>query len=227
MQQRQATLFSIRKAHETQLQMSRRIVFEDRLPADIRLVAGVDVAYAGDFSIGAATVLKHGTLDLLESKTALCRTRTPYIPTLLSFREILPITSSINKLTLQPDLFLVDGHGFAHPYRCGLASHLGLVIGKPTIGVAKNKLFGEVKERSDWDVEYLKHNGEIIGAVVTTKTGSRPVYVSVGHMVSLRTAIKIVKEYAHDNRIPHPLLKAHEAATAKKRKIHIKSGINR
>ena len=207
--------------------MSRRIVFEDRLPTNIRLVAGVDVAYAGDFSIGAVTVLKCGKLDLQESKTALCRTRMPYIPTLLSFREILPIASSINKLTVQPDLFLVDGHGFAHPYRCGLASHLGLVIGKPTIGVAKHRLFGKVEnERLDEDVAYLKHNGETIGAVVTTKPCSKPIYVSIGHMTSLRTAIRIVKKCLRDNRIPYPLLKAHEAATMEKRKIHIKSEIN-
>jgi len=220
-------LFSVRKAHETQLQMSKRIVSEDMLPNKIHLVAGVDVAYARDLSVGAVAVLKYETLDLLEFKTALCKTQIPYIPTLLSFREIRPITSSINKLEHQPDLFLVDGQGFAHPYHCGLASHLGLIIGKPTIGIAKSRLFGKVEDdKHDKDVTFLKNNGEIVGAVVKTRAGSKPIYVSVGHMISLRTAIRIVKECMHHHRLPEPLLKAHKVATDEKRKIHIASENN-
>ncbi len=217
-------MFSIRKAHETQLQMSKHIISEDTLPTKIHLVAGVDVAYVRDVSVGAVAVLKYETLDFLESKTALCKTRIPYIPTLLSFREVWPITSSINKLENQPDVFLVGGQGFAHPYHCGLASHLGLVMGKPTIGVAKKRLFGEVEnDKLDKDAIFLKHDGEIVGAVVKTRTGSKPIYVSVGHMISLRTAIRIVKECTRHHRLPEPLLKAHEIATDEKRKIHIAS----
>jgi deoxyribonuclease V len=167
-------------------------------------VAGVDVAYVRDVSVGAVAVLKYETLDLLESKTALCKTRIPYIPTLLSFREVWPITSSINKLENQPDVFLV--------------------MGKPTIGVAKKRLFGEVgNDKLDKDAIFLKHDGEIVGAVVKTRTGSKPIYVSVGHMISLRTAIRIVKECTRHHRLPEPLLKAHEIATDEKRKIHIAS----
>lgn len=212
-------MFSIKKAHETQLQMSKRVILEDRLPHKIRLIAGVDVAYTRDMSIGATSVLKYGTLECLESKTALCRTRMPYIPTLLSFREVWPITSSINQLELKPDLFLVDGQGLAHPYHCGLASHLGLVMGKPTIGVAKSRLFGEIEnDKHDRDIAFLKHNSEIIGAAIKTRTGNQPIYVSVGHMISLRTAIGIVKECIRNHRLPEPLLQAHKMATDEKRK---------
>jgi len=220
--------FSIEKAHETQLRLSEQIVLKDMLPKKIRLVAGVDVAYVEDLSIGAVAVLDYTSLELVESQTALCKTRSPYVPTLLSFREIQPTVLSIKKLRLQPDIFLVDAHGFAHPYRCGFASHLGLVIGKPTIGVAKSRLFGKVEvTRGKRDAALLKHNNEVIGAVVTTKHGCKPVYVSVGNMVSLETAVKIVRHCAHYNRIPEPILKAHELATAEKRKINIASVVKR
>lgn len=112
--------FSIKKAHATQLRMSKRIILEDRLPETIRLIAGIDVAYLRDLSIGAVAVLDYELLKLVESQTAVCRTLSPYIPTLLSFREIRPSVISIRKLQSQPDLFPVDGQGFAHPYHCGL-----------------------------------------------------------------------------------------------------------
>jgi deoxyribonuclease V len=116
-------------------------------------------------------------------------------------------------------VFLVDGHGFAHPYGCGFASHLGLAIGKPTIGVAKDRLFGEVENiKAEGNFAFLEHDGKVIGAVVTTKVGCKPVYVSVGHMISLETAIKIVKHCIRNNRIPDPILKAHEMANLLKRK---------
>ena len=220
--------FSIEKAHETQLRLSEQIVLKDTLPKKIRLVAGVDAAYVRDLSIGAVAVLDYNSLKLVESQTALCKARFPYIPTLLSFREMPPTLLSIKKLRLQPHIFLVDAHGLAHPYRCGFASHLGLVIEKPTIGVAKSRLIGKVEDaRGESDVALLKHDNDVIGAVVTTKRGSKPVYVSVGHMVSLETAVKIVKHCAHHNRIPKPILKAHEHATAEKRKTNIASTVNR
>jgi len=221
-------LFSVKKAHETQLRLSKQIIFEDTLPEKIKFVAGVDVAYARGTSIGAVAVLDYDSLKLVESQTALCKTRFPYIPTLLSFREIPPAILSIKKLQVQPDIFLVDGQGFAHPYRCGFASHLGLAIGKPTIGVAKSRLFGEAERtKTEDEVAFLKHKSEVVGAIVTTKRGCKPVYVSVGHMVSLETAIKIIMHCTNNNRIPEPVLKAHEIATLEKRKINMVSATNK
>jgi deoxyribonuclease V len=220
--------FSVRKAHETQLRLSKQIIFENILPEKIKFVAGVDVAYAREMSIGAVAVLDYDSLKLVESQTAFCKTRFPYIPTLLSFREIPPAVLSIKKLHVQPDVFLVDGQGFAHPYRCGFASHLGLTIRKPTIGVAKSRLFGEVERTENGnEVVPLKHKGEVVGVMVTIKRGCKPVYVSVGHMVSLETAIKIVKHCACHNRIPEPIFKAHEIATLEKRKINMVSATNK
>jgi len=219
--------FSLEKAHKTQQQMSRKIIFEDRLPSKIRFVAGVDVAYTEDMSIGVVAVLEYDSLRLVESQVAFYKTRFPYIPTLLSFRETPPAVLANKKLVVQPDVLLVDGHGFAHPYNCGFASHLGLVLGKPSIGVAKRKLFGDIERSAFDDVSFLKHDGKVIGAAVTTKRGCKPVYVSVGHMVSLETAIKIVKHCAPIRRIPEPIVKAHEIATSEKRKIHIFSTLKK
>jgi len=199
--------------------LAKKLILEDRLPSKIRLVAGVDVAYAKNLSIGAVAVVNYDSLELIESQTAVCKNQIPYIPTLLSFREIHPTVMSIRKLKTQPDLFLVDGQGYAHPYRCGFASHLGLVIRKPTIGTAKSKLVGEtVNAPMQENIAFLRHKDEIIGAAVSTEHGSKPVYVSTGHMVSLGTAIRIIKHCTQKNRIPEPLLKAHEIATEEKRK---------
>jgi deoxyribonuclease V len=214
--------FSVEKAHKIQLLLSKKIIFEDKLPKKIDLVAGVDVAYAKGVSIGAVAVLDYDSLELVESQTASCETRFPYIPTLLSFREVPPAVLAIQRLHLQPDVFLVDGHGFAHPYRCGFASHLGLAIRKPTIGVAKGLLFGK---RGNFEVEkgivLLKDDDTTIGAMITMGSEFKPAYVSVGHMVSLKTAIEIVKHCMHGKRIPEPIRKAHEAANIEKRKFNI------
>ena len=156
--------FSVAKAHNAQLEMAKKIIIEDKLPEEIRFVAGVDVAYVKDYSIGAATILDYTSLKLIESKTVVQRIHFPYIPTLLSFREAAPTIHSLKKLTKQPDVILVDGHGLAHPYRCGLASHIGLVLQIPTIGIAKSKLTGNVvQEECDMkDGLIINEKNEII-----------------------------------------------------------------
>jgi deoxyribonuclease V len=212
--------FSVEKAHKAQLHMSQKIIFQDRLPKRIRLVAGVDTAYTDDMSIGSAALLRFDSLRLVEAQTAFCRTQFPYVPTLLSFRETRPAVLSVRRLERKPDVILVDGHGFAHPYHCGFASHLGLVLGMPTIGVAKNKLTGEIKTLgSSPEIHFLEHDQEVLGAAVTAKDRCRPVYVSVGHMVSLRTAVKVVRACTRKNRIPEPIRAAHSLAAGEKRKI--------
>jgi deoxyribonuclease V len=209
--------FSVAKARNAQACLSEKIIQEDRLPEKIRLVAGVDLAYAGESAIGAAAVLDYTTLELVEQQTAKCTVRFPYVPTLLSFREIPAAVACIRKLKRQPDVFLVDGQGIAHPYRCGFASHLGVVLGKPTIGVAKSRLIGKPVVVGG-DV-FLVDNDQIIGAVVTTKEGVKPVYVSIGHLTSLETAVKIVKHCVLHSRIPEPTLQAHKIATAERQRF--------
>ncbi len=186
-------------------------------------MAGVDVSYVGNMGVGAITVLDYDSLKLLETQVATCQVKMPYIPTLLSFREMPPALAAIKMLKLQPDVFLVDAQGLAHPYRCGFASHLGLALGKPTIGAAKSRLIGTPVERDG--ETFLVDKDEVIGAVVTTKPDSKPIYVSIGHMVSLDAAIRIAKHCAK-SRIPEPLLQAHKLATKERIRLTQEGKVN-
>jgi deoxyribonuclease V len=170
--------------------------------------------------IAAAAILEYDSLKLEETQTASCRTQLPYIHSLLAFREIMPSIRCIRKLRLQPDVFLINGHGYAHPNYCGLATHLGLVLGKPTIGIAKNKLFGKIPKIQQ-KVAFMTHNGKIIGARLEINSKHEPIYVSIGHMVSLQSAIRIAQQTTRNNPLPEPLLVAHQTATTEKRKINI------
>jgi deoxyribonuclease V len=198
--------------------LSKQIIEEDRLPSSLRYVAGVDVAYGEGWAYGAASVMDYASLVPVEAKTARVKTSLPYIPTLLSFREIKPALAAIRKLNVPPDLFLVDAHGMAHPFRLGFASHLGLLLDKPTIGVAKSRLHGyvEPENREGWSP--ITDKGEIIGAALRRNDTERPVYVSVGHKVSLVRAITIVRHCTKYARIPEPIRMAHFLAAAVKRK---------
>jgi len=211
--------FSIKKARKIQLELSKRVIREDKLPQRIRLVAGVDVAYVGNTSVGAVAVLDFQSLKPIEFQVSPVKTRFPYVPTLLSFREVAPAVAAIKRLRTQPDVFLVDGHGVAHPYKFGFASHLGVVLNKPTIGVAKSLLCGELGDFNEEGWAPILEKTERIGAAVLTRPNKKPVYVSVGHMISLEKAITLVKQSARNHRIPEPLRMAHMKATEAKRKI--------
>ncbi len=153
---------------------------------------------------------KLDSLELQETQLAICPVKIPYIPTLLSFREIQRAKATIRKLKIQHDIFLVDAQGLTHPRRCGFASHFGLILGKPTIGGAKSRLIG-IAEKRDGET-LLLDKGEVIGAVVMAMPGSNPVYVSIAHLVSLKTSIEIVL-HCSKSRVPEPLLQAHKLAT--------------
>ena len=205
-----ASKFSIDKARKAQINLAQKVICEDKLPKEIKLVCGVDVAYHEDWAVGTAVVLDYDGLKVLETRTAAQEVNFPYVPTLFAFRELPVAAACIRKLNLQPDVFLVDGHGRAHPYRCGLACHLGVSINKPTIGVAKTMLVGE-RKMVGGDV-FLVQEGEVIGAEVEAYEGAKPVYVSVGHMVSLETAVKIVQHCSRLSRVPEPIREAHSVA---------------
>lgn len=211
--------FSVEKAHAMQLQLSKLVIRKDTLPEAVHYIAGVDVAYTNRMSIGAVAVLDFASLSLIESQVAHIKTRFPYVSTLLSFREIPPALSAIRKLQVHPDVFLVDAHGIMHPYQLGFAAHLGLVIDKPTIGVAKSPLYGKVESAADQGWMPIMDKEKIIGAKLFTKAGKEPVYVSIGHKVSLQRAINIVTRCIRFHRIPEPTWKAHMIANEEKRKV--------
>ncbi len=215
--------FSVKKARRAQKSIAKKVIAEDRLPSEIKLVAGVDATYVGEVAVGAVAVLDFESLKVLEVETAVQSVKFPYIPTLLSFRELPVVVEAVRKLKLQPDVFLVDAHGRAHPYRCGFACHLGVTLSRPTIGAAKSRLVGERKQLGKEEV--LVDAGEVVASVVYPEKAGKPVYVSVGHMVSLETAVKIVRHCMMNSRAPEPILQAHKAAS-EKRKTLIEASAN-
>ncbi len=187
-----------------QSDLAARVERTDRVD-EIRTVAGVDVAYGrGNPLKAAAAVLNFRDLTAVETATTTLPARFPYVPGYLSFRELPAVLDVLDRLSVKPDLILCDGQGLAHPRRFGLACHLGIATGLPTVGVAKSRLVGEHGEpgpsRGDWVP--LMDKDEIIGAVLRTRAGVKPVYVSIGHRVSLETAVRLVLACTTRFRLP-------------------------
>jgi deoxyribonuclease V len=178
-------------------------------PGPLRTVGGLDVH--GDR--GAVAVLTWPDLEWLTGTTAERAASFPYLPGLLSFREIPALLAAIEQLDLLPDVLLCDGHGLAHPRRFGLACHLGVLLERSTIGCAKTRLCGRHADvGADRGSSVPLVDGEMIGAVVRTQTAVKPVYVSVGHLVDLESAVEIVLHSASRYRLPEPLRFAHTMA---------------
>jgi deoxyribonuclease V len=159
--------------------------------------------------------LSYPELELIEEAIAIQKTCFPYIPGLLSFREVPAVLDALEKLHGLPDLLLCDGQGLAHPRRFGLACHLGVLTGIPSIGVAKTRLTGShgpvPMRRGDWTP--LIHKSEKVGAVLRTRAGVKPVFVSVGHKTSLETAIAYVMACTTRYRLPETTRSAHRLAS--------------
>jgi deoxyribonuclease V len=204
------------EAVDIQRQLRHRVVLRDDLCAVTR-VAGVDCGFeeGGALTRAAVAVLSFPGLDLIEHAVVRLPTCFPYVPGLLSFREIPAILGALEHLTRLPDLILVDGQGYAHPRRLGIASHLGVVLDIPTIGVAKTRLLGSYREppagRGGWSPLWDK--GEIIGAVLRTRERVKPLYISAGHRVSLTTAIDYVMRCTTRYRLPETTRQAHRLAS--------------
>lgn len=171
-------------------------------------------------ALASIVVLTFPERELVESSEGAAPPDFPYIPGLLSFREMPAILAAWARPTVRPDVMMCDAHGVAHPRGFGLASHLGVVLDLPTIGCAKSRLFGThrlpaAKGRS----VPLRHpqDGSVLGAVVRTRTGVRPIYVSIGHLVDLPFAVRSVLRCARRFRLPEPTRLAHRAVTAARR----------
>ncbi|WP_130446797.1 deoxyribonuclease V [Kribbella rubisoli] len=192
-------------------------------PSDVgeapRYVAGLDVAYAGNWAQGdrpaadrlaadrlaaAVVVLDWQTLEEVDRAVVLGETTFPYVPGLFAFREVPALLAALEQLTITPELLVCDGQGLAHPRRFGLACHLGVLTGIPAIGAAKTTFVGTHVElgRERGATAELIDSGEVVGAAVRTQDGVKPVYVSVGHRVSLPTAVERVLHLAPRYRLP-------------------------
>ena len=206
------------QAKEIQLSLAREVVTEGQV-GNPRFVAGVDISSADSDGMarGAIVVLSYPELGVVEVETAEDKLTLPYIPGLLSFRECPLILAACQKLRNTPDLILVDGQGIAHPRRLGLASHLGLFLGLPTIGCAKSILCGRQEPLGEevGSCAELIDDGQIIGAALRTKTGVRPVYVSIGHRINLPSALQWAMKCCRGYRLPEPTRLAHFAAGGK------------
>ncbi|TDJ63228.1 MAG: deoxyribonuclease V [Proteobacteria bacterium] len=195
----------------------RHEVIEKDVLAKPRRVAGVDVGFeqGGTVTRAAVAVLDFPELTLREHAIVRRKTRFPYVPGYLSFREAPAILAALKKLREKPDLLLCDGQGLAHPRRFGLACHLGVLADIPSIGVAKSRLIGDhdrlLESKGAWVP--LSVDGERIGAVLRTRTGVRPLYISIGHRISLRTAIKYVLLCTTKYRLPETTRHAHRLAS--------------
>jgi deoxyribonuclease V len=191
----------------------RSRVREAELPRVLRRVAGADVSYdrGSPVLFAAVVVLDPATFGVIESAGVESRARFPYVPGYLSFREIPPLLEAFAKLSEPPDLVVADGQGRAHPRRFGLASHLGVLLDLPTIGCAKSRLVGEHREPGSrrGASTQLRHEGEVIGTVLRTQDGVKPIYVSVGHRVTLAAARRQVLALAPRHRLPEPIRAAH------------------
>jgi len=206
---------SVAQAREIQLSLAKRVSTENGV-VDPRLIAGIDISApdAQGVARGAVVVLRYPELEIVEVKEAHSKIRFPYVPGLLSFRESPLILAACERLCNVPHLVLVDGQGIAHPRRFGLASHVGLLLALPTIGCAKSILCGEhgsVGEDAGSRAELLD-KGELIGAALRTKSGVKPIYVSVGHKIDLASALEWVMKCCRGYRLPEPTRLAHLAA---------------
>jgi deoxyribonuclease V len=186
------------------------------LPARVRLVAGLDAAFPRDGSVclAAAVLWDTHSREVVEQRVARHPLRFPYVPGLLSFREAPAVLAALGGLETRPDVVICDGHGMAHPRRFGLACHVGVLSGLPTIGCAKSRLVGEHREPAvrRGSRARLIDRGETVGYVVRTRDGVRPVFVSVGHLADLDSAVRLVLRCATGFRLPEPTRRADRLA---------------
>ena len=207
---------TVKQAIAIQQRLRGKIIKEDRT-GKINYVAGVDVGFEdkGKITRAAIVVLDFPSLALRETSVARLPTSFPYVPGLLSFRELPAVLKACTRIEQAPDLILCDGQGIAHPRRIGIASHLGLLTNLPSIGVGKSRLTGTHNEvgvtKGAWTP--LLDQNEVIGAVLRTRTGVNPVYISIGHKVSLEVAIEYVLACTTTFKLPETTRMAHRHAS--------------
>lgn len=223
-----------RPSHSWDLAPKEAMALQSRLAAEIvcrddfgpvARVAGVDVGFEDDGATtrAAVAVLAFPSLQLETSAIARMPTRFPYVPGLLSFREVPAVLAAMEQFDVLPDLLLCDGQGIAHPRRLGIASHLGLLLDIPSIGVAKTRLIGKhgevPDERGAWVP--LEDGGETVGVVLRTRRGVKPLYISPGHRIGLSSAIEWVMACVTRYRLPETTRWAHRLASEKPQKTKV------
>ncbi|CUS81503.1 Endonuclease V [Candidatus Kryptobacter tengchongensis] len=199
----------------------RNLVKIENLQSQIRYIAGADISFdKGSNTVYAGiVVLKFPELVEVDRSLLITEVNFPYIPGLLSFRESPALIKAWEKIKIIPDVVIIDGQGIAHPRRFGIASHFGVLIDKPTIGCAKSLLVGKYKEPDEkaGSYSYLYDSGEIIGVALRTRDNVQPVFVSIGHKITLDESIEIIMQSIRGYRIPEPTRQAHMLVNALRR----------
>lgn len=191
-------------------------------PGSFRLIGAADVTFLGDKDVVAAAIVvcdaRSG--DVVEERTAVCRVRFPYVPGYLTFREGPAVAAAWSRLFRKPDVMLFDGQGIAHPRRFGIASHMGVVLSVPSVGCAKKRLVGEhgAPGPEKGDACPLALEGEAVGAVLRTRAGVKPVFVSPGHLADIPSSASLVLSLCSRYRIPDPARRAHQLTQEIRRK---------
>jgi deoxyribonuclease V len=207
------------EAIKIQESLRSKVLISPLSDKNINLIAGVDVGLprGRNFARAAIAILSYPMMELIEQATAELPVTFPYIPGMLSFRELPVILAALEQLQNHPDVYIVDGHGYAHPRRFGLACHLGIWLDQPTIGCGKSILVGDSMELKNaaGSLAPLRDGEETIGAALRTRKGIKPVYVSVGHRVDIQSAIQITLRCGRGFRLPEPIRWAHRLASAK------------
>jgi len=208
-------MLDIKKLRQEQLKLAKEVRLKDEFNrGELDLIAGCDQAYTdNDNIISVVAVLKYKTMELVEWKYATGKPSIPYIPGFLSYRESPTIVKAYHMLENKPKLLMVDGNGVLHQRMIGMASHLGILLNIPTIGVAKKLLLGKVKEGR------VLVDDRPLGYEFKTRDVAKPIYISAGHKITLSTSMKIVKHCLKNHKLPEPLHLAHKMANDVKRKI--------
>ncbi|MGG6462416.1 deoxyribonuclease V [Solilutibacter silvestris] len=212
----------VKAARELQRELAGRVVTRDDYPRPLRTVAGLDVGFedGGAITRAAAVLLDAETLAVLDQQIVKVPTRMPYIPGLLSFRELPALVPALEALSQVPDMVFVDGHGIAHPRRLGIAAHAGVITGLPTVGVAKSVLVGTSKPLHEMRGAHapLRDGGEQIGWMLRSKERCLPLIVSPGHRVSMAAAPELVMRFVTRYRLPEPTRLADRLASRRDEK---------
>lgn len=202
-----------KKAVQVQTTLKKLLVFRKQR-GTIRIIAGADISYdkqSERFFAGVVVFRLNDHLELIEECAVVGKARFPYIPGLLSFREGPILLRAFRKLKVNPDVILFDGQGIAHPRNFGLASHIGLILDTPSIGCAKSRLVGEYDpvENVAGARSKLIYKNKVVGVALRTKVNTKPIFVSVGHKITLALAISTVLRTCCGYRIPEPIRHAH------------------
>lgn len=203
---------NIRKLKEEQIKLAKKVQVKDAF-MPVKRIGGCDIAVYEDTLIACVVVCDYKSMEIVEQNIVIQDSKIEYIPGYLSYREAPPIVEAFMGLKDKPEVLLVDANGILHPRKIGAASHLGILLDQPTIGVAKKLMCGEVKDGK------VYYEGEVRGIKLFTKEFSNPIYISPGHKVNVTSSVKIVKQSLRGHKMPEPLHLAHKIATKKKHKI--------